>query len=430
LGAVMTLPLFRHEVAEARRDSWLGETHLAQPISIRLTVILCFAFILSTIFYIVLGSYTRRVHAQGLLTPNVGLMTLASPVAGRVGSSAVKEGDRVERGQLLYVIDLDAVSANGPTQKQVIRELERQKRSMDKQRELRVATAETEKKSLAEQIGNLKAQSDELAKQIEIQGQLVPPLKRRVEVLAKALSDGLARAADLHSQNYLYMQATAQLAQFKQAALQIKGRLEDLETQYINFDDKLARDLAEMDRAAAQLAQQKAESEAKRAIEIRAPTNGLLTSIRVQAGQSVAAGATLLTLLPSEGRLQANLYVDSSAIGFIETGAAVMLRYAAFPFQRFGLYRGVVTEVTRAPLDASDAPTGVNVSKDGANRGVYRVVVRPEQDTVMAYGEERRLEAGMRVEADIALEKRALYRWLLDPLYRAKRSMDLVTEGG
>ena len=47
-----------------------------------------------------------------------------------------------------------------------------------------------------------------------------------------------------------------------------------------------------------------------------------------------------------------------------------------------------------------------------------------------AYGEQRRLEAGMRVEADIALEKRPLYRWLLDPLYHVKRSVDLVTEGG
>ena len=200
----------------------------------------------------------------------------------------------------------------------------------------------------------------------------------------------------------------------------------DVRGQLAAFDDKLARDLAEMDRTAAQLEQQKAESEARRAIEVRAPERGILTSIRTQAGQSVAAGATLLTILPSEGRLQANLYVESSSIGFIETGAPVMLRYAAFPFQRFGLYRGTVVEVTRAPVDAADAPDASGL-KDKAGAGIYRIVVRPEEDGVMAYGEKRRLEAGMRVEADIALEKRPLYRWLLDPLFRVKRSVDLVT---
>ena len=190
---------------------------------------------------------------------------------------------------------------------------------------------------------------------------------------------------------------------------------------------------AELDRTAAQLEQQRAESEARRAIEVRAPERGILTSIRAQAGQTVAAGASLLTLLPSDGRMQANLFVDSSAIGFIEPGAGVMLRYAAFPFQRFGLHRGLVTEVTRAPLEGDGAgqpEAARDAAKSAGSGGVYRIVVRPDADSVTAYGEQRRLEAGMRVEADIALEKRPLYRWLLDPLYRVKRSVDLVTEGG
>lgn len=427
--AAMTSSLFRREVAEARKDAWLGEAQVVQPLPIRIVAGACLGLVGLTLLYAVLGTYTRRVHAEGVLTPNVGLITVASPVAGRVSASGAKEGDRVRQGQLLYKLDLDAVSASGPTQERVIDELGRQKASVEKQRTLRAAMADTEKGSLREQIDNLEAQGRQLAEQIDLQDKLVPPLKDRVDVLAKAVSSGYARAADLQSQNYLYMQATSQLAQFRQGALQLAGKLGDLKSQLASYDDKLARDLAEMDRTAAQLEQQKAESEARRAIEVRAPETGILTSIRVQAGQGVAAGATLLTLLPSEGRLQANLFVDSSSIGFVETGAPVMLRYAAFPFQRFGLYRGTVSEVTRAPLDSAEAPAGSGL-KDKPNGSIYRIVVRPELDGVMAYGEKRRLEAGMRVEADIALEKRPLYRWLLDPLYRVKRSVDLVTDGG
>src|SRR6185312_5832836 len=196
------------------------------------------------------------------------------------------------------------------------------------------------------------------------------------------------------SQNYLYMQATAQLAQFNQANLQIQGKIADVKAQLTTFDSKLAQDLAEMDRSSAQLEQQVAESEAKRAIEVRASEKGILTSIRVQAGQNVAPGAVLLTLLPSEGRLQANLFVDSSAIGFVDTGAVVMLRYAAFPFQRFGLYRGVVTEVTRAPVESGDVLDASGMKDTDKERGgVYRIVVRPDRNAVTAYGEERRLEA-------------------------------------
>jgi membrane fusion protein len=424
----MTSPLFRKQVADARRDAWLGEAQLVQPLSVRLVMFVCIAMIISIVGYSVLGSYTRRVHALGILTPDVGLMTVTSPATGRISSSAVKEGNKVQKGQLLYTINLDAVSASGPTQERVIDELRRQKDSLIKQRTLRASTAADEKKALRVQSANLQGQLTELEEQIALQEKLVPPLKQRVDTLAKAVTDGLARAGDLQTQNYLYMQAASMLAQFNQARLQLKGKIADVEAKLTTFDPKLAQDLAEMDRASAQLEQQIAESEAKRAIEVRAPENGTLTSIRVQAGQSVAAGAVLLTLLPSEGRLQANLFVDSSAIGFVSPGAVVMLRYAAFPFQRFGLYRGVVTEVTQAPVNSGEAldASGLKDS-DKARGGVYRIVVRPDRDSVSAYGEDRQLEAGMRVEADIALERRPLYRWLFDPLYHVKRSFDLVT---
>ncbi|WP_018045606.1 HlyD family efflux transporter periplasmic adaptor subunit [Methylobacterium sp. 88A] len=425
----MTSPLFRAEVARARQDSWLGEAQIVQPLSIRLMTTITILITIAAILYVVFGTYTRRIHAFGMLTPDVGLITVASPVAGRVSASGVKEGDRVVQGQLLYTLDLDAVSANGPTQQRIIDQLARQKETIEAQSRLRSAMAATEKRSLAEQIDNLQSQSRQLEEQVQLQEKLVPPLKERVDVLAKAVSDGFARSADLQNQNYLYLQASSQLAQFRNSRLQLMGKVGELQATLATFDDKLARDLAEMDRTAAQLEQQRAESEARRAIEVRAPEKGILTSIRVQAGQGVAAGATLLTLLPSEGRLQANLFVESSAIGFIDTGEAVMLRYAAFPFQRFGLYRGTVTEVTRAPLEAADLPEAAGAKAKNGD-GIYRIIVRPDESSVVAYGESRRLEAGMRVEADIALEKRPLYRWLLDPLYRVKRSVDLVTRGG
>ena len=426
----MSKPLFRREVAEARRSAWLGEAQIVQPLSVRIVARLCLGFVAALVLYAWLGTYTRRVHAEGLLAPDVGLITVASPLAGRVSASGVKEGDRVERGQLLFTIDLDAVSASGPTQERVIAQLARQKESVERQRAARAAMAEAEKQGLDEQIANLAEQGERLGEQVALQEKLVPPLKARAQDLAEAVAKGFARAADFQSQNYLYLQATSQLAQFRQTGLQVAGKLGELKAKRATYDETLARDLAELDRSAAQLEQQRAESEARRAIEVRAPERGILTSIRAQAGQTVAAGASLLTLLPSEGRMQANLFVDSSAIGFVEPGATVMLRYAAFPFQRFGLYGGRVTEVTRAPLeDGNAAPDGRAAAKPAAG-GVYRVVVRPDADSVVAYGERRRLEAGMRVEADIALEKRPLYRWLLDPLGHVKRSVDLVTEGG
>jgi membrane fusion protein len=62
--------------------------------------------------------------------------------------------------------------------------------------------------------------------------------------------------------------------------------------------------------------------------------------------------------------------------------------------------------------------------------GLYRIVVDPELAYVEAYGAPRPLEAGMKVEADIAIETRPLYRYIFDPVTQLQRSVGVVTGGG
>jgi membrane fusion protein len=50
-------------------------------------------------------------------------------------------------------------------------------------------------------------------------------------------------------------------------------------------------------------------------------------------------------------------------------------------------------------------------------QSVYEVVVALHAQTVVAYGEQRQLRAGTEVEADVLLETRRLYEWVLEPLY-------------
>ena len=48
---------------------------------------------------------------------------------------------------------------------------------------------------------------------------------------------------------------------------------------------------------------------------------------------------------------------------------------------------------------------------------VYRVTVQLDSQTVTAYGRFMDLQPGMLLEADIKLDTRPLYQWILDPLY-------------
>jgi len=430
------MSLFRNEVTQTERNGWLGPAQLVQPLSIRLVAGGTLALLLAVTLYACLGTYTRRVHATGVVLPTTGLITVASAAAGVVSSSAVREGDQVKKGALLYVIDLDTNSSDGATEQRVITELQSQKANLEQQRDLRKSMARVEKQGLQDQRSNLQKQYGKLGEQIDIESKAVAIQKAKAQDLQRGEKAGFIRDSEFQSQNYLYIQTLSQQAQFEQLYLQTAGRIGELDRQIAMFDEKLAQDVNKIQGEVLHVEQVITETEAKRRIEVRAPEAGTTTSIRVHVGQRIAAGAPLLTLLPKSGKLSVNLFVNSTAIGFIAKGTPVVLRYAAYPFQRFGLYHGTVKEVTRAPIETlpqNQLEATLAAESHTANdmkAGVYRILVKPEKPYVMAYGKPKSLEAGMQVDADIALERRPLYRWLFDPLYHLQRSVSLVTNGG
>ncbi len=117
-------------------------------------------------------------------------------------------------------------------------------------------------------------------------------------------------------------------------------------------------------------------------------------------------------------QLEAELYAPSRSVGFVGPGMPVLLRYQAFPYQKFGQFRGVVREVSNAGQRPDEMSwPGVAQANGGAAEPLYRVRVELERQSVRAYGIDRPLKSGMTLDASVVLERRRLYEWVLDPLY-------------
>ncbi|WP_169055483.1 HlyD family efflux transporter periplasmic adaptor subunit [Rhizobium sp. P44RR-XXIV] len=429
--------LFRREVLQAKQDAWLGQVQVVYPLSVRLVAITSLVLLAACLTFSIMGSYTRRVYASGVVMPRAGLITIASPAAGVIDGMAATEGQKVHAGQFLYAINLEATSTAGPTQERVIAALTDQKVALQRELSLRKSMAAVQKQGLKDQLANLDLQHKNLAAQLAADEQSLPLMKASMDRLNDAANRRIVTDASFQSQAFIYAEALGQHAQFEQTYLTLEGKIADVTAQLSLFDDNLEKDVSGLDRAISQLDQQIAEVQAKQAIQVLAPADGVLTAVRAHVGQPVGAGAVLVTLLPNGQALQADLYVDSSSIGFIKEGAPVLLRFAAFPFQRFGLYEGRVKEITRAPVQAiSVAETGSSLAAGGqapspgsssGQGGQYRVVVEPDLPYVIVDGNQKPLEVGMEVGADIALDSRRIYEWALDPLYRARSSIGVVT---
>jgi membrane fusion protein len=416
--------LFRPEAVARQQDRWLGAVLMTPRPSHTLMTAVILALVAAVIGLFAFGEYTRKARLAGLLAPERGLIQIVAPQSGVLTQVNAQEGLEVAAGAPLAVLSAERRSeAVGATQGEVLRALRARRDSLLDERERHRALFARQTEAQGSRLAIMSAELAEMEREFEL-------LRARV-----ALADtALVRHRDLRARDIVVESALREAeeeALDQRLALQTLGRqrttLErsrlELEAERGEAPLREMLQIAGIDRAISQIEQELAEAEAQREMVIAAPQAGTLTALRVAAGGGVAASDPLMTLVPAGAALEARLYGPSSAIGFVRPGQQVLLRYDAYPHQKFGRYAGEVVSVSRATVSQGEL-AGVAGAR-GAAAGlageaaepVYRVTVTLEAQTATAYGAPAPLQPGMTLEADVLIETRRIYEWVLDPLH-------------
>lgn len=412
----MNQELFRREALEAKRRGWLGDISLAQPA--RLWVLTLAATLAATLvaLFMGLGTYTRRSTVAGQLVPTKGLSTVLAPATGIVSRLEVLEGDRVGPGQVLAVVTAPrATLADGDTLVALGQRLARRREGLVEGREAQRQLLDAQGQGLRAQL----AVAQRELVQIEAE-----TTTRRQQI--RIAEETLQRLRQLEGERYVSL---LQIKQQESSALSWQGEMQALQRQAIAVRRTIAqlrqslRELpgqarasdAGLERELAQLEQEMVETQARGALTVNAPLAGSVSAQLVKPGQMVQAGQPLLSLLPGDGGLEAELLVPSRAIGFIEPGDAVLLRYQAFPYQKFGHQQGRVVRISRSALGRGQFAEPIGNGQAG--EPCYRVTVALARQAVTAFGKEEPLKPGMLLDADILGERRRLIEWVFEPLY-------------
>lgn len=426
--------LFRNETLDARRDKWLGRVQISQPLPIKIVSWGCIVLTIGTFFLLFYGTYSRRVHATGQVMPSGGIVTLGATEPGIISAIHATEGMHVNKGDIIFTEDLENTSITGPTQKLVLDELKKQRNFLENQRVLREKAVPMERQALLNQIQFLTRQCAQIENQLADDKTILPLVQNAMIKMQSAKSSHLITEAQFQSQLATYAQLINSHSQALQSHTSDQGKIADFAARLVRLDTDLAHDKNDFNKQIASIDQQIVQNEGRRSIIVLAPENGVLTGVRGYLGQQVTAGTTLVTLLPMGHSLQIDLYVNSSSIGFLREGEPVLLRYDAFPYQKFGLHHGHISEITRAPVvsDSQKDNETAQMSNDRTKlpaQDIYRIRVIPDQRYVETYGIRHPLEAGMTVSADIATDHRRLWEWLLDPIVSIQDTITTTTIG-
>jgi len=415
--------LFRPESLRARELAWQGRAALALGLPAVFTSFASVALAAAIAALIAFGSYARRVDMEGTVLPSAGLMAISSPAAGWIAALAVREGQAVEKGTLLYTLDLDTATKDGSTQQQIIDAQTAAREMLTQQIDRKIRMSEETQRELRQKIENLKVQIDQLGGRVRMEQGFFKIINDKYNLFLSLVERGHASLNELETRQQAWMQSQSKLQELESSKLRLKGELNDAQYQLATIAISTADEIDALKAKILDIDEKLANSEARRSIEIRASEAGVVTAIVAHPGQVVGTGAPMLKIVPEHATMHAELLAPSSAIGFIHEGERVLLRYSAFPYQKFGEYGGTVASVSQAALK----PDEVEALRTGAppikqTGPFYRVIVSPDSQFAKIYGEERMLPASMQVQAYALLDRRPLYQWILNPLYEIGRA--------
>lgn len=405
--------LFRPEALEAQRQHWLGRVQLVRPLSLTVLTVGVVFVALALVSFLALAQYTRKATALGVLVPDRGLIRLVPAAAGTVLERRITEGQEVAAGDLLFVIGVDRPLLDPGAQAQVQRSLAERRRSLEGAARQEQSLVRARQLGLERRVQALELELAQVDSEAALQRQRLALAEQALARLESLQSQQFISAAQVQAKNeeVLGLRAAAQALARQRAALgreraELEGELSTLPLTAGNTVGGIDRDLALLSREAA-------EHEGERRLVVRAPQAGTVSAVLAEPGQSVTPASALASLVPAGAALQAHLFAPSSAVGFVRPGQTVRLRFEAFPYQKFGHQPGRVVQVSRTPLAASELAALSLPAVAAGGEPMFRITValdKAAQPAAMP------LSAGMRLQADVLLERRRLIEWLFEPL--------------
>lgn len=403
-------PLFRKEVLEHRADRLHGDVSIAVPISWQVIGYTLLAALVAALVFLFTASYSRVETVTGAVVLDKGVAAILPSRPGVVAELPAREGQRVRAGDpLVRVRSEEDMAGGGTAPRRIIEALREQDRRLASQTSLMGNAAAAEQSRLSEQIAGLGHEIASLEAQIAAQRRLIEVAENEFNQVQGVASKGFISRRDVDARESALLARRQQLAQLEQTRAAKTANLAEARRAIPQAGAAAEAQAAGVQSSRAALAQQVAQAEVAQGYTLTSPVDGTVTAVTARLGQPASQQQSLMVIMPAQATPRVELYVPTSAAGFLAIGQEVRLAVDAFPYQRFGTVRGRIAEISSAAIPKATA--------EGGAVPVYLVTANLPEPSVTAFGRKQPLLPGMTLSARIITEKQSLFEWLFEPLF-------------
>lgn len=395
----------------------------------------------------IIGRLDIIAVAPGRLVPSTYVKVVQPVDAGVIKELLVREGDAVKAGQVMVRMDPSISDADGrqlQSQLQLaglaLRRIDAELTGVEPQAQpddppelfsqmasQYRARRQTHLDELAGERAMMAKAEHDLNSALEMEAKLkqtLPIYQDQERSWAQLEKEGFAghllvedrRRARIEVQQELKAQ-THTIQGLRSAITQSKERLAQIESNY--------RQLLYNERVETTALFEKAEQERQKQtihqgmLELKATEDGVVKELATHTeGAVLSPGTVLMTIVPANEPLRAEVWVSNQDRGFVRVGQKVRVKIEPYPFQKYGMVDGLVKSVS-ADASEQSPPQSDADGKSSASRYRFRAIVELKSQHLQSDDSKLQLTPGMQVDAEIALGQRTVLEYLLSPMSKA-----------
>lgn len=360
--------------------------------------------------------FSQKETVYGWLSPPSGVVRVyPEQSGGMVASLLIEEGQTVVKGQTLLIVESGRVLADGVTlESKLLEEYTAQRDLIEQQLKRGDAIAQRNTNEAISAIKSAERELQLINQQFQTTEARHTLIEGKVNTTARLNESGHVSTAEYNAVVTEELLVRAELQNLERAAISQSSLINRLQSELEKLPENAQSIKEQQIEKLSQLSQQIVQLTGSESYVIAAPRSGIVNNLQLFEGQQLATGSNspLFSILPEDSSLTAQLLVPVRSAGFVETGQPLNIRYDAFPYQKFGIYDGVIDSISKTLL----LPGEILNSPIRVAEPVYRIVATLDGSNVQAYGQTFSLKPGMTLSADIKLGERSLVEWLFAPI--------------
>lgn len=371
-------------------------------------VILFFIFIVVFVIWAYNSPLEEVTRGQGSVIPSSRDQIVQSIDPGIIREMRVKEGEIVEKGQILLVLDDTRSSA-------ILRE------SQAKVSNLQAISTRLR----AEAYGTKLVFSDTTPEELKLREMAVYTANQKT--LNEAI-EGLASSKSVLDREISITQpmvskgviSELELLRLKRQSVELSQQITERKNKYrSDAGNQLVQIESELAQALENMAMRADPVERS---QLKAPLKGIVKNIRINTvGGVVQAGQDILEIVPIEDKLVVQAYISPKDVAFIRTGQDAVVKISAYDYAIYGGIDGKVILISPDTLQDERRPSELKLNPDQA---YYRVLVETTKNNITdKVGNVLEITPGMTATVDIKTGEKTVFQYLIKPITRMKQAL-------